>query len=57
MCHGGQDPVVVLDRGIRSRDALRSLDVLVDWHQYPMGHEVCMEEIAGISRWLGLRLG
>ena len=57
MCHGAQDPVVTLDRGTRSRDALRSLDALVDWHQYPMGHEVCVEEIDGISRWLGLRLG
>jgi phospholipase/carboxylesterase len=57
MCHGGQDPVVLLDRGMRSRDALRSLDVLVDWHEYPMGHEVCGKEISEISRWLGLRLG
>jgi phospholipase/carboxylesterase len=57
MCHGGQDPVVVPDRGIRSRDVLRALEVLVDWHQYPMGHEVCAKEIGEISRWLGLRLG
>ena len=55
MCHGRQDPVVVLDRGLRSRDALRSLGVLVDWHEYAMGHEVCAEEIREISRWLGVR--
>jgi phospholipase/carboxylesterase len=56
MCHGRQDPVVVLDRGIQSRNALRSLGVLVDWHEYAMGHEVCQEEISEISRWLAVRV-
>jgi phospholipase/carboxylesterase len=56
MCHGRQDPVVILERGVHSRNALRSLGVLVDWHEYGMGHEVCAEEISDISRWLGVRL-
>jgi phospholipase/carboxylesterase len=56
MCHGRQDPVVVPDRGARGRDALRRLGVLVDWHDYPMAHEVCQAEIDDISRWLGVRL-
>jgi phospholipase/carboxylesterase len=56
MCHGRQDPVVILERGVHSRNALRSLGVLVDWHEYGMGHEVCAAEISDISRWLGVRL-
>jgi phospholipase/carboxylesterase len=24
----------------------------VDWHEYPMAHSVCMEEIADLSQWL-----
>ena len=56
MCHGRQDQVVILERGVQGRSVLRSLGVLVDWHEYPMAHEVCAAEIGEISRWLGLRL-
>lgn len=56
MCHGLQDPVLTFDRGVHSRDVLRSFGVLVDWHEYQMAHSVCPEEIGEISRWLGLRL-
>jgi phospholipase/carboxylesterase len=24
----------------------------VDWHEYPMPHSVCAEEIADLNRWL-----
>jgi phospholipase/carboxylesterase len=57
MCHGRQDPVVVFDRGVHSRDALRALGVLVEWHEYPMQHSVCPAEISEIARWLRLRVG
>jgi phospholipase/carboxylesterase len=52
MGHGSQDNVVVVDRGRASRDALRELGYDVEWHEYPMAHSVCMEEIADINRWL-----
>jgi len=29
----------------------------VQWHEYPMGHEVCLEEIRQISAWLQSVLG
>ncbi|HEY8586757.1 MAG TPA: alpha/beta hydrolase [Rhodanobacter sp.] len=54
--HGTADPVVVLQRGIESRDALQALGYTVDWHTYPMAHAVCAEEIADLRRWLGQRL-
>jgi phospholipase/carboxylesterase len=28
----------------------------VEWHEYPMQHEVCAEELAEIGRWLSARL-
>jgi phospholipase/carboxylesterase len=57
MCHGRQDPVVIFDRGVQSRNALRSLGVLVDWHEYAMEHSVCPAEIEEIARWLAVRVG
>jgi phospholipase/carboxylesterase len=43
---------VPLARAIASRDALKALGCDVDWHEYPMAHSVCMEEIADLNRWL-----
>ena len=52
LAHGRMDPVVPLARATASRDALKSLGYPVEWHEYPMAHSVCMEEIADLSRWL-----
>ncbi len=52
LAHGRVDPVVPIDRAIASRDALKALGYAVDWHEYPMAHSVCMEEIADLNRWL-----
>lgn len=54
--HGSADPVVPMTLGIMSRDGLRALDYHVDWHEYPMGHQVCAEEITDLQHWLGERL-
>jgi phospholipase/carboxylesterase len=35
-----------------SREKLLAADYAVDWHEYPMQHSVCAEEIAAISSWL-----
>ena len=52
MAHGTEDPVIPLTWAARSRDALVSLGYLVEWHEYPMPHSVCAEEIADIGQWL-----
>ncbi len=52
MVHGLHDQVVPLDRGRQARQALEALDYDVQWHDYPMGHEVCMPEVQEISAWL-----
>jgi len=56
MCHGRHDPVLVFDLGTHSRDLLRSQGVSVEWHEYPMAHEVCAAEVSDISSWLRARL-
>lgn len=52
MAHGTSDPVVVLARGVASRDQLKSLGYAVEWHDYPMPHSVCAEEIEHIAAFL-----
>lgn len=54
--HGSMDPVVPMQLGTASRDALRSLGYGVDWHDYPMAHQVCQEEINDLRNWLTARL-
>jgi phospholipase/carboxylesterase len=52
MAHGTQDPLIPLARARASRDALQALGYQVEWHEYPMPHSVCAEEIAHIGAWL-----
>ena len=52
MAHGTQDPVVVIQRGEESRDALVQLGHPVQWHTYPMPHSVHPREIADIAVFL-----
>ena len=55
MAHGMHDPVVPYTGGKRSRDALRDAGFEVDWHAWPMAHQVCAEEIAALSAWMTRR--
>jgi phospholipase/carboxylesterase len=57
MAHGRRDPMIALDRAQASRDALVKLGYAVDWHEYPMEHSVCMEEIEALNAWLLKVLG
>ena len=50
--HGTRDGVIPIARAAQSRDALASLGYQVEWHEYPMEHSVCMEEIADLNRYL-----
>lgn len=49
--HGTSDNVVPLVLGKASRDQLIKMGYDVDWHQYPMAHSVCAEELQDISAW------
>jgi phospholipase/carboxylesterase len=56
MAHGLMDPMIPITRAITSREALRALDYPIEWHEYAMGHSVCLEEIKDIARWLTTRV-
>ena len=56
MCHGRFDPVLPMQLGEWSRDALRALGYPVEWISYPMQHEVCLPQIADVAAWLRARL-
>lgn len=52
MAHGQHDNVVPVDRGQASCAKLQALGYGVEWHDYPMAHSVCMEELADLNGWL-----
>lgn len=52
MAHGSFDPVLPMALGERSRDCLQQNGYRVEWHDYPMAHAVCAEEIDDIRSWL-----
>lgn len=52
MAHGRSDPVIPIIRAEQSRDLLQLLGHSVEWHEYPMQHAVCEEEIADVGAWL-----
>jgi phospholipase/carboxylesterase len=56
MAHGSYDNVVPERLGELSRDALAALGYAVEWHSYPMAHQVCPPEIADLRAWIGKRL-
>ncbi|HET7670967.1 MAG TPA: dienelactone hydrolase family protein [Burkholderiales bacterium] len=52
MAHGRFDDIIPIDRAQASRAALEKLGCKVEWHEYPMPHSVCPQEIADISAFL-----
>lgn len=57
MAHGTSDPVIPFTLGRASAAQLDAAAYPLEWHEYPMPHSVCAEEIEDIERWLGQRLG
>jgi len=52
MAHGTADPMIAFARAQASRDLLQQQAYAVEWHEYPMQHSVCPQEIADIGVWL-----
>lgn len=52
IAHGSNDPVVPVELGELSRSRLINLGYSVQWHVYPMEHNVIPQEIQDISKWL-----
>lgn len=56
MAHGSHDPVVPYAAGKQSAGLLRQLGFEVDWHEYPMQHGLCAEEVRDLGDWFTARL-
>ena len=52
MAHGQYDDIIPVQRAVQSRDFLEKSGYRVEWHEYPMPHSVCGEEVGDISAWL-----
>ena len=44
--------MVPLARGSAARDELQALGYPVEWHEYPMEHSVCIEEVRALQAFL-----
>lgn len=56
VAHGSEDDVVSPGLGIRARDFLIRHGYGVEWHEYPMPHSICLEEVQDIGHWLRGRM-
>ena len=52
IAHGTHDPVVPYAMGKHGSDLLVKSGYPVEWHEYPMQHSVCLEEVRDIGAWL-----
>ena len=52
MAHGSFDPMLPIAAGQHARELMEQAGFAVQWHDYPMAHAVCAEEIAEIRAWL-----
>lgn len=50
MAHGTADPMIPIMRAATSRENLVRLGFDVRWFDYPMGHQVCLEEVEEIAQ-------
>ena len=52
MAHGSADPIVRFEWGLASRRALEANGNRVEWHEYPIEHSLCLEEVRAIGAWM-----
>ncbi len=52
MAHGTFDPMLPLQWGQLSAQKLKDAGFTIEWHDYPMAHAVCPDEIRDIREWL-----
>jgi len=55
MAHGVSDQVIPLVHAQTSLSLLQKLGFEVQWHRYPMAHQVCAEEIRDLGNWMAQR--
>lgn len=55
--HGLYDDVVPALLGEKAQAELIKMGLRPEWHSYPIGHEVCLEEMEALGEWISQRLG
>lgn len=54
MAHGTMDPVVHPHIAKDAFNRLKAMDYSISWHDYPMQHSLCLEEVSDISDFINL---
>ena len=54
-CHGERDLVVSIARGFSAFQKIKTCHANVEWKDYHVGHEVCLEELRYIRLWMHKR--
>lgn len=54
--HGIYDDVVNLSMGWDAKNRLEAAGLTLEWHEYPMRHEICRPQLDDIRSWLLARL-
>ncbi len=53
LVHGNTDYVLPFQYGVQTQQQLLANGYAnIEWHEYPMSHDVCQQEIVDISSWL-----
>ena len=52
MAHGLHDDIVKYEYGVNTRLLLDQAGLNIEWHDYPMSHSVCQDEIRHIRQWI-----
>jgi phospholipase/carboxylesterase len=56
VAHGTLDPLLPIENGRQTREALMSLPVDLTYREYRMAHEISVESLRDITAWLKDRL-
>lgn len=56
MAHGRNDPIIPYSLAKQSYEILSQQHYPVEWHEYPMPHSVCPQELRDIEAWLSRHL-
>ncbi len=52
LVHGDFDHVIPINIAHTSRQKLEELGYTIEWHSYPMAHQVCAEEVADLNKFI-----
>ena len=55
MAHGASDPVIPVVYAEQSAQLLKTFGFKVEWHRYPMAHQVCADELRDLGDWMAQR--